>query len=240
MKKKSPLYSTMIALTLVLVMFSIDLCLLYAENITESSENTILTNKNLYKEKNNFESFLSSFSSEVIILQKEIEEGKQTLSTFQNSIKIAREKNIEFDKVYLKWNNVQKQHDKVIEKLKSLSICAGDYFNTTRTYANTIHDKNSRESMLKELQTIEDDYIIRLKTTKKKIDEVSIMKIKVDDTMKVIEIKQSITVIEEQIKTVFAEIDKMISDLTNELNALDIDSRKLLNSMNSDNTSQNR
>lgn len=204
----------------------------------EKADKPMTTDESLAKQKNGFQDLLTGFSSATIELKIEVDQGRQALLTFKEAVKIATERNVEFKKVYNKWQDVESKNQFVIEKFKGLVKGAEDFYSAAESHANTIHDATLKNDALKQIQTSKDNYIARLKTTQAKLNEVSALKLKVDDTMKYLEIVQSIKVIEEKIKEAFDQIDSLIASLMKELETLKIESQNLLNSTMAESTQQ--
>lgn len=188
------------------------------------------TDQALSREKNEFQDLVTSFSSETIHLKLVINDGRESLVSFKEAVKIAAAKNVEFRKVYDKWTAVDIKNQSVIEMFKRLITGAEDFYKAAEAHANTIHDPALRSEALNQIKASKDAYLIRLKSTKEKLEEVSKLKTKVDDTMKYLEVVQAMKVIEERINIAFEEIDKLLPSLMSELEALNVDSQQFLKS----------
>lgn len=192
------------------------------------NERPLTTNDSLANQKDAFQNILTEFNSATIELKGEVEKGKQSLLTFQEAIKVAKERNAEFRKVYTTWQSIEEKNQSVNEKFQELVKGADDFYLAAESHANTIHDTTLKNEAIEQIEKSKKTYIDRLKSTKAKLKEVSALKIKVDDTMKYIEIVQSIKVIEEKIREAFDQIDSLVSSLMQELNQLKLESENLL------------
>ncbi len=192
-------------------------------------EKPLTTNEQLDKQKSEFQELLNSFSSSTIELKTEVEDGKQSLLSFKEAVQKAVERNVEFKKVYKKWADVESKNDFVKTKFEALVKGADEFYKAAESHANTIHDATLKSDAMRQIQTSKEAYIVRLKSTRDKLEEVSKLKIQVDDTMKYLEITQSIKVIEEKIDEAFKDIETLISTLMKELGELKIESQNLLN-----------
>jgi len=194
------------------------------------------TSSKLNNERSEFKDLIDSFNKSSEKLNTELKDGKDKISTFKEAVKIATDRNVEFKKIYGKWNSIQSQVEKTTESLKQLTSGADEFYKATETHIKTITDVAKREDALKKMQASKENYIQRLKSTKSKIEKVTELKIKVDDTMKYLEAVMAIEVFDEQIKLVFDQIDKLIPDLAEDIKQLNIDSQNFLNSKLADST----
>jgi len=188
------------------------------------------TNDALINRKNDLKNTYTVFTDDGTKLQEKINDGKNVLSAFKEAIKSAKEKNVEFRKVYQAWELVGKKQEEVFGKLKALTNSTDEYFTAAYNHAKTITNEALRKDAENRIKASQDKYNERLKATKEKIELVMVLKNSVDNTMKYLEIVESLKEIEEKVNATFDEIDKLIVTLIAELNNLKDASNTLLNS----------
>lgn len=211
-----------------------------SSSTTEPTAPTVATktmpfdSSGLHLQNNRFRDVLNEFASNTIELKIKVDSGKSELVTFKEAVKIAAEKNSAFGKVYNAWQEVEFQNEKTIEKFKKLVENAEAFYSAAEAHASTITNESLRNDAMKTIKNSTENYKIRLKSTKKQLDEVAKLKTRVDDTMKYFEIVQSIQVIDEKIQEAFNEIDILLESLMGELQNLKLESENLLNSSNAE------
>lgn len=175
-----------------------------------------------------FREVLEDFKVQHENTKLELEEGKNTLLTFKETIKTAQDKDAEFAKVYAKWKRVESEVKKLHEKFASLVRGADDYYAEMDARADSITDNQLKTKTLNSLRESKDNYTIRLKQTRNKINVLDDVNTKVRDTMTALEINYSLDVLEEKLTETFQEIDTMIESVMKELRELLLESESLL------------
>lgn len=158
----------------------------------------------------------------------ELEEGKNTLLTFQEAIRTAQDKDAEFSKVYTKWKKIEREVKNLHEEFANLVRGADSFFSEIAEKANSITDNQLKTEQLQRINERKENYTIRLKQSRSKIDMLDDVNTKVRDTITALEINYSLDVLEEKLTETFREIDTMIESIMKELEELSRESESLI------------
>ena len=160
---------------------------------------------------------------------EEYKEAKDTLLTFKEAMKTAQDKDAEFAKVYAKWKRVEAQVTQVHEKFANLVSRADALYVELENRANAITKDDQRKTKeLHKINVSKENYTIRLKQSRNKIDLLDDINTKVRNTMISLEINYTLNVVEEKLAETFQEIDAMIESVMKELDELSRESELLL------------
>ncbi len=175
-----------------------------------------------------FNEVLTEFNAQREKVKQEFEEGKNTLLTFQEAIKTAQDKDVEFAKVYTKWKRIEAEVKHIHEKFANLVSGADALYAELENRANTITDNQLKAKTLNSLNESKGNYTIRLKQSRNGINKLDEVITKVRDTMTALEINYTLDVLEEKLAKTFQEIDTLIESVMKELEELSQESKLLL------------
>lgn len=161
-------------------------------------------------------------------IKLELEEGTNALLTFKDAIKIAQDKDAEFEKVYTKWKRIEGEVKNLHEKFANLVKGADSFFTEMIDKANSITDGQLKTKQLHRINERKEKYTTRLKQSRNKINMLDDVNTKVRDTITALEINYSLDVLEEKLTETFQEIDTMIESIMKELEELSRESESLL------------
>jgi len=176
-----------------------------------------------------FQEVLSDFNAQKDKVTSQLEQGKNSLLTFQEAITIAEDKDAEFKKVYTKWRNVESEVQRLHEKFAGLVKGADSLYAELYGRANSITTSDALKTRtLQSLDESKQNYTIRLKQSRTMIDALDGLYTKVRDTMTALEINYTLDLLESRLTETFQEIDQMIQSVTIELDQLSRESELLL------------
>jgi uncharacterized protein (DUF3084 family) len=184
--------------------------------------------KALPKARSMFNEVLTEFNAQREKVKQEFEEGKNTLLTFQEAIKTAQDKDVEFAKVYTKWKRIEEEVKHIHEKFSNLVSGADALYAELENRANSITDNQLKTKTLNSLNESKGNYTIRLKQSRNGINKLDEVNTKVRDTMTALEINYTLDVLEEKLTKTFQEIDTLIESVMKELEELSHESKLLL------------
>jgi hypothetical protein len=176
-----------------------------------------------------FQEVLTEFNAQRDKVTLELDQGKNALLTFQEAIKAAQDKDAEFGKVYSKWRTIESEVQRLHEKFAGLVKGADSLYAELYGRANSITtDDELKTRTLQSLDESKQNYTVRLKQSRTKIDALDGLHTKVRDTMTALEINYTLDMLESRLTETFQEIDQMIKSVTNELDQLSRESELLL------------
>jgi len=181
--------------------------------------------------RTSFKKVIDNYDSQRSNMEQIFEEGKNSLMTFKDAIRIARDKYAEFGKVYDRWEYVEQEIKKLRAKYDELVKGAEEFYSELETTANSITDPDLRSASLRRLQKHRNRYYQRLRETESKLDVLNVGVVKVTDTVKALEINYTLNVVDETIYQTFQEIDTMITEVMPELEKLTAESKELLTTL---------
>lgn len=184
--------------------------------------------KALPKARSMFNEVLTEFNAQREKVKQEFEEGKNTLLTFQEAIKTAQDKDVEFAKVYTKWKRIEGEVKHIHEEFANLVSGADALYAELENRANSITDNQLKTKTLNSLNESKGNYTIRLKQSRSGINKLDEVVTKVRDTMTALEINYTLDVLEEKLAKTFQEIDTLIESVMKELEELSQESKLLL------------
>ena len=180
------------------------------------------------KAKSMFQEVIEDFDEQQNDVTESIDNGKDSLLTFKEAIRQAKNKDAEFAKVYTKWERVKNDVVDLHKKFEGLVKGADSFYTSLEKRAQTIGDEELKNKSYKQLTESKENYTLRLKSTKAKINELDNLYQKVYDIITALEITYSLDILEEKISKAFNEIDRMVESVIPELNALIKESKALL------------
>lgn len=184
--------------------------------------------KALPEARSMFNEVLTEFNAQREKVKQEFEEGKNTLLTFKEAIKVAQDKDVEFAKVYTKWKQIEAEVKQIHEKFANLVSGADTLYAELENRANSITDNQLKVKTLNSLNESKGNYTIRLKQSRNGINKLDEVNTKVRDTMTALEINYTLDVLEEKLAKTFQEIDTLIESVMKELGELSRESKLLL------------
>ena len=208
--------------TLVLLMGFASLCVGCSKEVKDEARRAAKQAGSMFQE------VLGDFKKGMEAVGEGIKEGKDVLITFKDAIREAKNRDAEFEKVYNKWQRVEKEVSELHSLLEKLVTTAETFFDETTKRANSITDVSLRDGTLATIQERRSSYIVRLKKAKTSIDQLDIVNRTVNDTMTALEIQYSLEVLEEKLTKTFEEIDRMVSAIMKDFEELIEESRKVL------------
>ena len=176
-----------------------------------------------------FKEVYTEFNGQKKQYKQEYQEAKNALLTFKEAIKTAEDKDAEFAKVSAKWKRVEAEVKQLHEKFADLVSGADALYAELEYRANSITNDDQR--MTRELHKInmsKENYTIRLKQSKNKLNLLDSVNTKVRNTMISLQISYTLDVLEEKLTETFQETDVMIESVMKELEELSRESELLL------------
>lgn len=180
--------------------------------------------------------YKDEFREQVLEVNKQKEETKSKLKETKNLIfdfasllQNSKKEDVNFKKLYNKWQDSESEIKDLEIKFKSLVESASIYFSQIKVKANDISDKNLKDSALKNIITNKNKYILQLKNTHKSLENLTISHRKLKDLITFLEISTSLQSLDKELKNRFSEIDTIVKDVMNDLDKLYKESQELLN-----------
>lgn len=187
-----------------------------------------LTKRTLSRQKEVFGRIIGEFGDESDGLKDVLEEGTHSLENFRSAIREVRDRDAEFDRVYVDWEKVSSNTAVLKKQFEQLVEGAAEFYATAEEHAETIHDETLRTESLDYIHQSQSSYLERLEETKVAIQQVDAMKVAVDDTMKAMEIRFAVDIVDRRIAEMFEQIDQMVDDVLRALNDLEVESQQVL------------
>jgi hypothetical protein len=178
--------------------------------------------------RKSFSEIVGGFEESSEELSTALDAGKDSLLSFQSSVNEARERNPDFDAVYVKWGEVERKTGALKKKFEELVAGADAFYVAAEAHASSISDDALKSETLDAIATSRNAYVARLTQTKADIAPLDAMKQKVDDTMKALEIRFAIEVVDERIKEMLEEVSAMVIEAMGSLRALQDESKSVL------------
>lgn len=197
-----------------------------AKEVIEKSVDTAA--QVLVKARSDYEKALEKFEVQKDVYVQELGEGKNTLLTFQEAMKKAQGIDVEFEKVYTKWAEIELEVERIQEKFVGLTLGADALYTELETRANSITSEHLRTITLKKIVESRKRYTLRLKQCKTGIDNLNDANQMVCNTMIALEVDYGLVVLEEVLDREFTELNKMIESVMAALEDLSQESKKLL------------
>lgn len=183
---------------------------------------SILTARKRYEEA------LDEFDVQKEQYSQELEEGKNVLLTFQEAMKIAQDKDVEFAKVYTKWESIESAVEQIQEKFANLITGADILYAELERRAECITGEHLREITLAKIAKSRKLYSLRLRECQDGVNKLSIANTLVQNTMIALEVSYGLDVLEETIDRTLREINEMVEAVMVQLEKLTQESRQLL------------
>jgi len=187
-----------------------------------------LVGNGLSKAREEYEKALVKFDTQKDKYHQEFKEGKDVILNFQEALKAAQDENVEFAKVHVKWESVQRQVGQVRETLAGLTTCATCFYETLEARASDITAEHLRTITLQKVVKSRKNYSERLLLCMDAVDKLSVANETVQNVMIAIEVDYSLEVLEAELERTFKELDAMVAAVMEELEELSQESKLLL------------
>lgn len=185
--------------------------------------------EDLPKFKKRFRAQISSFESQKEKADDRVEDGVTDLNSLQQALENAKNVDQEFNRVYGKWNQVDKQVKQLYKEYESLKTDADNLFSAMERQTASLSDEQTRGQLNSALGTTRADYEKTLAKTSQAIDKLKAVHTEAVEIIKALEVAVAIGQIA-QINDGLKSIESRVADIMTQLNESVDESKQLYES----------
>jgi len=182
--------------------------------------------EDLPKYKKKFKAQIDGFEKQKEKTDKKVEVAVQELSTFQQSLKDAEDKDAEFKKVYNQWHKVDKEVKDLNKEYTGLKKDADNLFDAMQLQTESLSDATTRSELMNAINKTRGDYNKTLSKTEKAVTGLNGLHGEALEIIKALEVAIAVGQIA-QINTGLKSIESRVDKIMAELNTTIAESKDL-------------
>ncbi|MDX1906144.1 MAG: DUF2959 family protein [Bacteroidia bacterium] len=182
--------------------------------------------EDLPKYKKKFRAQIDSFENQKLQTDQKVEDGVSELTGLQKALENAKNVDVEFKRVYGKWESVDNQVQQLNKEYEALKQDAQNLFDAMQRQTESLSDAKTRNELMKALTATRADYEKNLSKTSVAIEKLRAVHTEAVEVIKALEVAIAMGQVA-QINAGLVSIESRVSGIMTELNASIEESKKL-------------
>ncbi|TAE53504.1 MAG: hypothetical protein EAZ89_07370 [Bacteroidetes bacterium] len=174
------------------------------------------------KYKNKFRAQITSFENQKIQADEKVEDGVNDLEGLQKALQNAKSVDQEFNRVYTKWEQVNKQVEDLNKEYEGLKADAQNLFDAMERQTASLSDAKTRSELQAGIRSTRAEYEKTLVKTSKAIEQLRGVHKEAVEVVKALEvavalgqiskINQGLVSIESRVQSVMADLNASVAE----------------------------